>query len=252
MAGVCLALAGSCLYAAATLDSPRLVSATPVLKPPPGNEGPGFKLGQRFEALLREKYPELLDAPLAGTPIVLAVVNEDWSIERSAKIMTAERIEDIKPGEEVFGVLGMAREDVPYVGAMNLQKRADVKEFVLMLYTERKQPGKRFISSIFPDNRALDRAIYAQHFQAGDPVAAGAMPWILLDRSGKVLRSGIEGVKPERWDQAMERRFPGIDAQEVTITPITDDAGEPLHDVAGGNLQMHTIWLAPNSPAPRD
>jgi beta-lactamase regulating signal transducer with metallopeptidase domain len=252
IAGVCFALAGSCLYAAATLDAPRLATAAPVLKPPPGADGPGFRLGQRFEVLLREKYPELLDVRIDGTAIVVAVVNEDWSIERSAKIQSPESIENIKPGKDIFGVLGLTAEEVPYVGAMNMQRRADVSEFVLILYTERNKPGKKFISRIFPDNRALDRAIYEQHFQAGDPVVAGGMPWVLLDRNGKVLRRGIETVKSERWDQAMERRFPGIDAQEVTITEITDDAGEPRHDVAGGNLHMHTIWLAPDSPAPRN
>jgi beta-lactamase regulating signal transducer with metallopeptidase domain len=250
LAGVCLALAGSCLYAAAQIQSPGLTTAQPVLKPPPGVDSPGFKLGQRFEVLLREQYPELLEARFSGTAIVVAIVNEDWSITRSAKTLTEQRIDDIEGGEEMFGVLGMSPDDVPYLGKMNMRLPADPAKGVLMVYTERKKSGGRFISSLFPDTEALDRALYSQHFPATAPVPAGHQPWVLMDRSGKVLRSGFESGSPERWDFAVEKRFPGIQAREVTVTAITDAAGEPLHDAAGNNLHLASVWLAPESPLP--
>jgi hypothetical protein len=50
----------------------------------------------------------------------------------------------------------------------------------------------------------------------------------------------------------MESRFPGIEAREVTVTAITDGTGMLIHDAAGNKLHLASIWLAPDSPAPRN
>jgi hypothetical protein len=73
---------------------------------------------------------------------------------------------------------------------------------------------------------------------------------VLLDRDGHVLRSGQETVKASDWNRTLESRFPGIKTQGITVTPITNDAGEPLFDEAGGELQLHSVWLAAGSPQP--
>jgi hypothetical protein len=146
----------------------------------------------------------------------------------------------------------MAREEVPYVADMRMQLPAHPDKGVLMVYTEPRTSSGQFISSLFPDSEALDRALFARHFPAGATVPAGHLPWLLLDRSGKVLRSGLESAGSERWDRLMEARFPGIEAREVTITAITDETGMPIHDAAGKNLHLATIWLAPDSPSPRN
>lgn len=250
LAGVFLALAGTCLYAAAQIQAPDSATTQPVRKPPPGVDSHGYKLGQKFELLLREKYPELLEAKFDGTVVVVAVLNEDWSIAKSAKTLTDQPFDAIETDEGLFGVLGMSREEVPYVGDMRMQLPSHPEKGLLMVYTEARKPGGRFISSIFPDNRAIDRALYAQHFPVGAPVPAGQQPWVLLDRAGNVLRSGFEASGQERWNQVIENRFPGIEAREVTVTAITDDAGEPLHDAAGKNLHLASVWLAPGSPTP--
>jgi beta-lactamase regulating signal transducer with metallopeptidase domain len=250
LAGVCLALAGSCLYAAAQIQSPSLTISQPVLKPPPGLDSPGYKLGQRFETLLREKYPELLEARFDGTAIVVAVINEDWSIAKSAQTLSDQPFDAIDSNEGLFGVLGLSREDVPYVGDMRMQLPNHPDKGVLMVYTEHKSGSGQFISSLFPDTRAMDRALYAQHFPVGTPVPAGHQPWLLLDRSGKVLRSGLGSAGEERWNHTIEKLFPGIQAREVTVTAITDATGEPLHDAAGKNLHLTSVWLAPESALP--
>jgi hypothetical protein len=79
---------------------------------------------------------------------------------------------------------------------------------------------------------------------------AGEQPWVLLDREGHVLRSGHEPVDPPQWNRALESRFPGISTQGITVTPITDDAGEPIRNAAGEALHLYSVWLAPGSPPP--
>jgi len=120
-----------------------------------------------------------------------------------------------------------------------------------MVYTERQRPGVRFVSSLFPDTRAADRDLYRQTFASGQTIPAGQSPWVLLDRSGKVLLSGIEEVVPKTWLGAFQQRHQ-IRTQEFTVTPITDDNGEPLRDLGGKEVQLKSIWLAPGSPSPKD
>lgn len=248
-AGACLTLAGSCLVAAAQLDAPAMAALQ--LKPPPamGENSPGFRLGQKFELLLREQYPELLQQKFQGTPIVVALVNDDWSIARSAKTIAPEPIDSVEPDERMFGIVGVAREDVPYVGAMQMKQSQESEQFILMLYTERKTSGKRFVSSLFPDTRAADRAIFRQVFAGSESIPAGQRPWVLLDRSGNVLRSGIEQIEPETWLGQLQQRY-GVRTREVTVTPLTNEKGEPLLDQGGQELQLNTLWLAPDSPGP--
>jgi hypothetical protein len=73
---------------------------------------------------------------------------------------------------------------------------------------------------------------------------------VLLDREGHVLRSGQEPVESSTWNRTLESRFPGIKTQSITVTPLTNDMGEPTVDAAGRELQLHSVWLAPGSPTP--
>jgi hypothetical protein len=136
---------------------------------------------------------------------------------------------------------------------MGVQVAKGSDKIVLMVYTEQTKPGEHFVSSLFPDTRALDRKLFQQQFPeaAKQGVAAGQNPWVLLDREGRVLRRGIENVKSD-WNEALERRYPGITTREGTVTSITNDAGEPLRDAADNELHLYSVWLAPDSPSPRD
>lgn len=254
VAGVCLALAGSCLYAATKLDAPRLGAHELMLKPPPAMDAqsPGMKLGQRFEILLREKYPELLEGRFEGTPVVVALVDPDWSIAQSAKTSSDLPADKVPVDEGTFGVLGLPREAVPYVGATTMQMGPGSAKLVLMVYTEKSTPGERFVSRLFPDTRKQDRELFAQQFpEAKQGVAAGHQPWLLIDRAGVVLRRGIEATTPE-FQRTLEQRYGGIGTREVTATTLTNDAGEPLVDAGGHEVRLLSVWLAPGSPAPQD
>jgi hypothetical protein len=72
----------------------------------------------------------------------------------------------------------------------------------------------------------------------------------LLDRSGHVLRSGIESVDTADFREVLGQRFGGILAQEITVTPVADENAIPFHDAAGKELNMVSLWLAPDSPVP--
>jgi hypothetical protein len=247
-AGICLTLAAGCLLAASQVDVPSFASsAGTVLKPPPGQDTTGWKLGQHFELHIREKYPELMGGNFEGTPVIVVQLNDDWSIARSAMTMNPNPVGEINATSEVFGILGIPSEDAPYVGAMSMQMARG--KFALVIYTEHKRPDMPLLARFFPDTRAQDRAIFQRHFQAGIP--AGENPWVLLDRSGEVVRKGVEVLTPQ-WNKTLEQRFSGIQAQEMTVTPITNDAGEPVRDDAGKELQLYSVWLAPGSPQPAE
>jgi hypothetical protein len=87
--------------------------------------------------------------------------------------------------------------------------------------------------------------------EAKSGVAAGFDPWLLMDRRGATLRKGLEAIAP-KWEEVLEGRFKGIDAQEMTVTNLVDEQGTILRDAAGKMLLLHVVWLAPGSPLPVD
>jgi len=252
IAGLCLMLAATCVFAAAQLEAPARATAEAPLKPTPDG-GAARKLGQRFETLLLERYPTLLESDTggeAGTAIVVVRLNRDWSVDKAAQVFSKERIENVVLDESVFAAIGVNRADVPYVGAMGMRSPDDPHKSLLVAYTEQPPAGKHFVSYLFPDTRAVDREIFRRHFpelNAGG-VPAGAGLWVLLDRDGHVLRSGQDAVSPKELNRMLESRFPGIETQAVTVTPVVDADGQPLQDGAGQNVQLMSVWLAPGSP----
>ena len=243
------ALGAACLFAAISISAPALAAIDVPLKPTPSG-GTALKLGRHFEQVLAQRFPGLLEQDHERMPMVVVLLDQDWSIARAAQVISRD---ELPIDEGTFGIIGLAKEDVPYVGNMGMQSPTNPAHKVLMVYTERATPGRRFVSHVFPDNRAVDREIFRQHFPeaAKDGVPAGVQPWILLDREGHVLRSGQEAVVPAEWNRTLETRFPGIKTQGITVTPITNDEGEPVFDGAGKELQLNSVWLAPGSPLPK-
>ena len=245
IAALAAVMAAVCSFAATSITAPALNAP---LKPTPSGAA-ALRLGQHFERMLMDRFPGLLDEEHQRMPMVVVLLNEDWSIERAAQVVSRD---ELPVDERTFGVIGLAKEDVPYVGNMGMQSPNNPKHVVLIVYTERNTPGKRFVSHVFPDTRAVDREIFRRYFPqaAKSGVPAGQQVWVLLDREGHVLRSGQEAVDSAAWNRTLENRFPGIKTQGITVTPITNDAGEPLLDGAGKDLHLHSVWLAPGSPTP--
>lgn len=252
-AGACLAIAAGSLFAAAQVQAPDLGAAKVILKPPPGTaDDPGTRLGEKFELLLRERYPELLRGEFTRTPVVVVLLNDDMTTANSAQIESIEDDRALKTTPDVFAVLGLAPDQVPYTGAMNMQIAPGSAKHVVMLYTERGLRGPAFVSRLFPDTRKLDRELFEREFPgtAGE-IAAGHDPWLLIDRKGVVLRKGLEPIAPQ-FDEALRARYAGIATQEMTVTNLIGAGGVPMRDVTGRNIHLHVVWLAPGSPAPQN
>ncbi len=254
IAGVCLALASYCLAAAGQTPAPDLKPDTVILKPPPGDgpDSPGFRLGQKFEQLLRDRYPELMQETFTGTPVIVVLLDDDMTVASSAQIDSIPPHEKLQARPEMFGSLGLAPEQVPYTGAMNMQMSAGSRKHVVVIYTERGSRDENFVSRLFPNTRKLDRDLFVQQFpEAQSGIAAGENPWLLMDRSGAVVRKGVEPVG-RKWEETLKERYKGIATQEMTVTQVTDEAGAPVRDAAGKPINLHVVWLAPGSSAPVD
>ena len=248
IAAACLMLAGACVFAATAIEAPPRTNAAP-LKPAP--TGGAMKLGRHFEEMLATRYPGLLEQDRAGTAAVVVLLNADWSIAKAAQVNFEESIEKLQLNKDVFGVLGIASEAVPYVGHLGMQSPNNPAHRVLVVFTERSVPGERFVSHVALDTLAIDREIFRRQFpEALHGVPAGQGFWVLLDRDGQVVRSGQEPFDTPEWNKSLEARFPAIRTQEVTLTPVTDDAGETLLDSAGKEINLYSVWLAPGSPLP--
>jgi hypothetical protein len=252
VAGACVALAGSCVLAATQMEAPARVDDTPLKLPPSG--GPSLRIGQSVERLVRAEYPELLKGEFEGAPVIVVLMNGDFTIAKSAKIVKPDKDALVELTD--FAAIGIAEKDVPYTGETWMALPGQTGKGFKAIYTERPaKAGERFVSKLFPDTRALDARIFERYF--GDTprnaVPAGQRPWVLLDRNGQVLRSGRELVGEEfDFRERLVARYPGIRAQEVTVTPVVDGHGAHLKDVAGRDLQLVSVWLAPGSPAPND
>jgi len=248
VAAVLLALSAACVFAAASIEVPTTLSEKATLKPPPD----GFQLGHRFEEFFASKYPTLFTERSERTPIVAVLINPDRTIAQTALFDSALPIGQIHPTTDMFTHLGLKLDEVPYVGAMVMQSPTIPNRTVLVVYTERKVFGQEFVSALVPDTRAIDRAIFKQHFSSAlqKGVPAGQRPWILCDRTGRIVRSGIEKVDPRALNRTLESRFAGIKTEEITVTPVTDDAGGHVLDADGQAVQLASVWLATDSPSP--
>ncbi len=251
IAGACVALASSCLFAAAQVAAPVSVDDSP-LKPVPGG-GFALRLGMAFEQHIQKRYAGLFTEDVGGTPIVIALMNDDMSVAKSAQLLSDKKVDDIQADESMFESIGMDRGEVPYMGAMGMQSPTDPARKLLVIYTEKRTPGVRFRSKLAPDTRALDRQLFRRHFAqaAKQGVSADARPWLLLDREGHVLRSGVEALNPKELNKLLESRYAGIKTREITLTSIVDDRDEPVKDRGGKELHMFSVWLAPDSPLPQ-
>ena len=240
IAGMSFLLATTCLVAATKIEAPANAPVAAPLKPPPGGEQM-MQLGRNF------------DRKVDGTAVVIMLVNADSSIAKSAQIIVDRPIEQIEADQSMFEAIGMKREDVPYTGVMAMQSPNDSERKVLAVYTESMTPGERFTTRLFTNTRSLDREIYIHSFpdlvQNGVPNSVN--PWVLIDREGHVLRSGLESIAHDQIRATIEARFPGISTREVTVTPLFDSSNQPVSDGRGREVQLTSVWLAPGSPLPR-
>jgi hypothetical protein len=180
------------------------------------------------------------------------LMNDDMTVAKSAQLLSDKKADEIQADESMFEAIGMQREEVPYLGAMGMQSPTDADRKLLVIFTEKRTPGVRFRSKLAPDTRELDRRLFRRNFPevATQGVPADARPWLLLDRQGNVLRSGVEPSNPKEMNALLESRFAGIRTREITLTALVDERDEPMKDAGGKDLHLFSVWLAPESPLP--
>ena len=193
----------------------------------------------------------MLQGQFTDTPVVVVALNEDMTIANSARIASIPPDSRLQGTRDLFAPLGLTPEQVPFTGVMNVQLSPETQKTVVMVYTL-VNASEATYASFFPDTRKLDRELFAQQFpHAKSGIEAGQDPWLLMDRNGVALRKGLEPVTP-KWEETLKDRFKGITTQEMTVTNLVDKDGEPLRDVAGRQVHLHVVWLAPGSSLPAD
>ncbi|MFL6604017.1 MAG: M56 family metallopeptidase [Steroidobacteraceae bacterium] len=232
-------------------EPPLASSINELRKPPPDpDRNPSRSLRQRFEALLKERYPVLLREKVKGTPVVNVLFRRDGTVDRTDLLNGPPK--DFTNGYFAKR-LGLATEEVAYVGVLQVISPV-TGDTILIAFTERKKPNESYVSGLFPipDTRAIDRAIaeryFAETLKRGVP--AQERLWVLLDSDGRVVRTGQDSPIGSQLNLALESRFPGIETQYVTATAVTDNNLHPVNDLSGKPLQLYCVWLKKGSSLP--
>jgi len=246
---------------AAQMQPPTAISETSLGKPPPGFNA----LGPRFEALLQERYPQLLRENIPGVSMVFVLFGANAVVEQTHLELSGSRHleqsggrpEDFTKFQAAFNrYFGIAPEEVAYMGEQGmLAPVGDRHNKILVLFTERKLPNEAFVSTLASnqDTRDIDHQIAEHYFkrELQQGVVTGERLWVLLDSQGRILRSGKEPAGTDQLNPVLEARYPGIKTEQMTVTPVTDRALQPLKDANGNVLQLHSVWLTSNSQQPQ-
>jgi hypothetical protein len=249
VAGLCIVFAGTCAFAAAQLDAPARIDSTPLKPPPTGSAS--LRVGQSVERLVQREYPELLKGEWKAAPVIVVLMNDDFTIAKWARI---EKPDSEAPvGTADFAAIGIAESDVPYAAVTAMEVPNQKDRLFTALYTERPaKRGEHFVSKLFPDTRGVDREIFERYFDATarSAIPAGENPWVLLDRGGRVLHSGQEALGPSDLRETLQKRFSGIHTREITFTPVINANGAYVKNLGGSDVNLVSVWLAPDSPLP--
>jgi beta-lactamase regulating signal transducer with metallopeptidase domain len=242
--GLSLALAASLALTVTALSAPVSSTGSLVKLPPAGgSHGPM----QTAVALIKERYPALLTRKITGTPVVFALFRNDDTIERTALEVFPGSAAEFKASKQQFARFGISPAAIGFMGRQGIRTRTGT---VLVVYGERQ--SRPDTSRLFPDFRAVDRALtehyFPQAFEHG--VAAGEGIWILFGHDGSVLRTGEDSMQPTKLTRVLESRYPGIRVSAMTTTPVIDVNGYPIRNASGSDLQLNSVWLAADSPLP--
>lgn len=248
--GLLCSLAATLVVAATSLNAPSTDSLEAVRKPPTNNQSPPQYVLD-LEQLLKKQYPKLLTDKVAGTPVVLVLFDRAGSIERSVAAETFNgNPKQFKAQDSSFERLGVKREELGWIAVQGMETKANA---ILIVFSYRKDPNSNYPPArLFPDTKETDRAIVTRFFPGAmeNGVADGEGLWVLFDRDGNVLRTGREPFEPQKLDALLESRFRGIKVSTITATPVTRDDSQLVKSASGQELQLHSLWLDPDSPLP--
>jgi BlaR1 peptidase M56 len=245
--GFSFAAAASLVLAAASLNAPAGEPSAALRKPPPAHEGDAA--AEKFAVLIKDRYPALTTERTAGTPVVTVLFNHDGTIARTDTDIFQGTPREFKASAAQFQRVGLTPDAVGYVGTQAIDFGNNT---ILVVYSEKDAQHIPFTSRLFPDSRSIDRALTERFFPSAfeHGVPAGEGIWVLFDHAGTVLRTGQEPFDPANLTRMLESRYPGIKANEMTVTPVVDAAMQPVKTASGGPLQLHSVWLDAASGAP--
>jgi hypothetical protein len=209
-------------------------------------------------ALVKERYPQFLTGGSAGTPVVSVLFNTDGSVDHTSYEILARGADPKVTIAYLAKRLQIPEAGIEYAGAVRVPSTSNGA--VVVAFTEPRQgstkpPSTPFVSNMVrtPDTRAIDRLLATRYFPESlrRGVAADERLWVLFDSDGQVLRTGDEkGGGSTPITSVLTSRYPGIETQYVTVTPVTNEKLEILKDAGSRPVQLYSVWLKKGSPSP--
>jgi len=217
------ALGMLCWAAACAAAQPTLVM------PAPPDEG-------RLRALLAQRYPELLERRVSGTPVVIALFGADGQLMQTAMESRSAPVMAVTASEGEFERFGRLTAPLRYVGLVRLELPSNT---VVVMFGGL-------------GSREFDRALVERYSPRALAQGTRAVAiWILFDHEGRVLLTGEESVDTPSLRSMLEARYPGIRIAETTVTPVVGKGGRAVQNAFGGALQLHCIWLEAGARLPK-
>lgn len=233
--GITVAIFGGLCRASEGLGAPATSARTELLKPAPTAGVRPYR--ERFQSLIKDRYPQLLTASVQGMPVVTVLFDLYGDIVRSELEISSRPASELAVSESNFSCFEVTHGELLYVGASTVQTPANT---VLVVYGGE---GSREL------DRALVQRFFPQLLTQGAPLNEGI--WILFDQEGRVLKRGEEHFEPDRLREILEKRYPGIKTSDMTTTPVVGADGQPVKDSNGWPLKLTCVWLARGSPLPK-
>ena len=217
------------------------------------------KVKARYATLFDPVYVDGAQLIRSRSSLLTVFMTEAGDIER-AKVEVPKN-PDIEPETlatpEHFAALGVARERIGLIGTTEIDTGhfaddRDLKSLRVIYAWPRRpdesgpklRPSDQPVAAGANDDPTVNRAIAEHYFTdlyAYPKEWPRADPWVLLDRQGRVLKTGRRVVMSGPDIQLyIESLYPGIRTDEVQVTTVRGGHGE-WADVG-------FVWLAADSP----
>jgi hypothetical protein len=207
-------------------------SSTDLRKPEPRSLAPS---SAQFEALIRERYPDILTHTFVGTPVVSVLVEPTGRITRSNLEVFTGPPSRFVASESQIARLAPSGTHITDTG-FKIVRVSNTTVIELFAIT---------------DSHELDRALVERFFPKvlKEGVPSGEGIWMLFDHEGRVLRTGEEHLEPQNLRRMLELRYPGIQTASAGNFPVVGRDGRPLK-IRQSFVRLHCVWLAIGSVVP--
>ena len=206
--------------------------STDLRKPEPSSLPPS---SVQFEALLKERYPDILTHTFVGTPVVSVLIEPSGRITRvNLEVFTGPPSRFVA-SESQIARLAPAGTHITDTG-FKIAKVSDTTVIELFAVT---------------DSHELDRALVERFFPKvlKEGVPSGEGIWMLFDHEGRVLRTGEEHIELSNLRRMLELRYPGIQTASAASFPVVGHDGQPLK-IRRSLVRLYCVWLAIGSVVP--